>query len=103
MPPVHDFSGSIAFRRIEKQGGLQQSAVRKEAVVEVEFLFDFASFRQARNADNLLNAEPEGLTVFEDEREPRPNANAAELIDVATVRVEELTATRRVHVEGKQI
>ena len=58
---------------------------------------------QPRHAQQLLDAEPQRLPVLEQQRQPRPDADAAVAVEVAGVGIEELAAPAGVFVQGQQV
>ena len=101
---VHDrLSLDIAPGEIHPPRGDASVAAGQQAVVQVQLGLEVFRLGQAGDADDFLDAEPEGLAILEDERELRPDADAAIAVDVAAMRVEELFALRRVFFQRQEI
>src|SRR5262249_52915053 len=74
-----------------------------ELVVNIQLRPQPARVRQARDADDLLHAEPQRLAILEEQRQPRADADAPVRVEVTAMRLEKLAPPADVFLQRHQI
>ena len=88
MNTVEPFFHPVLLCKLNQQRGAQLTGPRHEGIIDVQFFLDFVGIEDVLDPDHFLGLKPQRLTIFEDERDERPNGNPAPLLERDDLRTE---------------
>ena len=78
---VEPFFHPVLLCNLNQQRGAQLTVPRHEGIIYIQLILDFVGVEDVLDSDHFLSLKPQRLTIFENERDERPDGNPAPLLE----------------------